>query len=114
VRVATTITVAHGSDLDALIPLLESLPASVTRVLVEPGPGVSLNKLGTDGYELELGFWISDPENGRGGVISEVNTKIYALVKAGRIKLASSAMDPRLQDALIASTVAGISQSPAK
>ena len=114
VRVATTITVAHGSDLDALIPLLESLPAGITRVLAEPAPGVLLNKFGTDGYELELGFWISDPENGRGGVISEVNKKIYALVKAGRIKLASSAMDPRLQDALIASTVAGISQSAAK
>jgi small-conductance mechanosensitive channel len=114
VRVATTITVAHGSALDELIPLLESLPASITRVLAEPAPGVLLNKFGSDGYELELGFWISDPENGRGGVISEVNTKIYALIKAGRIKLASSAMDPRLQDALIASTVAGISQSAAK
>ena len=114
VRVATVVTVAHGSDLDQLIPLLESLPAGVTRVLAEPAPGVALNKFSTDGYELELGFWISDPENGRGGVISEVNKKIYALVKAGRIKLASSAMDPRLQDALIASTVARISQSATK
>lgn len=114
VRVATQLTLAHGSDLGVVIPLLESLPAGVPRVLVEPAPGVLLNKFSNDGYELELGFWISDPENGRSGVISEVNKKIYALVQAGQIKLATPTMDTRLLDAHIASIVAQISQSETK
>ncbi len=111
VRVSTQLTVAYGSDLGIIIPLLEALPAGVPRVLEAPAPGVSLNKFGTDGFELELGFWISDPESGRGGVVSDVNKKIYALVQSGDIKLSQPALDPRLIDALIASEVAKISQS---
>lgn len=111
VRVSTLLTVAYGSDLDTLIPLLEALPAGVARVLDSPPPGVSLNKFDTAGFELELGFWISDPESGRGGVVSDVNKKIYALVQSGDIKLALPALDPRLLDAHIASAVAKISQT---
>jgi small-conductance mechanosensitive channel len=111
VRVSTVLTAAYGSDLDVLIPLLESLPLGVTRVLDAPAPGVSLNKFGADGFELELGFWISDPESGRGSVISDVNKKIYTLVQSGDIKLALPALDPRLIDAHIASAVAKNSQT---
>jgi small-conductance mechanosensitive channel len=48
---------------------------------------VSLSRFAPEGYELDLGFWIGDPENGQGGVVSEINKKIYALVHAGDIKL---------------------------
>ena len=111
VRVATVLTAAYGSDLDILIPLLESLPLGVPRVLEAPAPGVSLNKFSPDGFELELGFWISDPESGRSGVVSDVNKKIYTLVQSGDIKLALPALDPRLIDAHIASAVAKNSQT---
>jgi small-conductance mechanosensitive channel len=111
VRAATTLTVAYGSDLDVLIPMLEALPVGVPRVLDAPPPGVSLNKFDTSGFELELGFWISDPENGRGGVVSEVNKKIYALMRSGDIKLAPPPVDPRQLDALMASALAKFSQS---
>lgn len=111
VRVSTLLTAAYGSDLDILIPMLESLPLGVPRVLDSPAPGVSLNKFSPDGFELELGFWISDPESGRGGVVSDVNKKIYALVQSGDIKLALPPLDPRLIDAHIASAVAKNSQT---
>jgi small-conductance mechanosensitive channel len=111
VRAATTLTVAHGSNLDAVIPMLEALPVGVPRVMESPTPGVMLNKFHPEGFELELGFWISDPENGTGGVVSDVNRKIYALVQAGDIKLASPILDLRLLDAQIASTIAKFSQS---
>jgi small-conductance mechanosensitive channel len=102
VRASTTLTVPYGSDLGIIIPLLEALPAGVPRVLETPPPGVSLNKFGNDGFELELGFWISDPENGRGGVVSDINKKIYALVQSGDIKLVQAVVDPRMFDALLA------------
>ncbi|MDM5180272.1 mechanosensitive ion channel [Massilia sp. DJPM01] len=110
IRVATTLSVAYGSDLDVLIPLLEQQPHGVERVLDDPAPGVSLTKFGADGYDLEVGFWISDPENGRGGVLSEVNRKIYALVQSGQIKLAYPSRDTRLLDAQMVSVLAGISR----
>jgi small-conductance mechanosensitive channel len=111
VRAATTLTVAYGSDLDLLIPLLEALPVGIPRVLESPPPGVALNKFDSGGFELELGFWIGDPENGRGGVVSDVNKKIYALVRSGDIKLAAPPLDPRQVDALIASAIAKFSQT---
>jgi small-conductance mechanosensitive channel len=111
VRAATALSVAYGSDLDVLIPMLEALPVGVPRVLESPAPGVSFNKFDTGGFELELGFWIGDPENGRGGVVSEVNKKIYALVQSGDIKLAAPPLDPRQVDALIASAIAKFSQT---
>ena len=111
VRVSTLLTVAYGSDLGTLIPMLEALPLGVPRVLETPAPGASLNRFAPEGFELELGFWISDPESGRGGVVSDVNKKIYALVQSGDIKLALPALDPRLIDAHIASAVAKISQT---
>jgi small-conductance mechanosensitive channel len=110
VRASTRLTVAYGSDLDRLMPLLVAQAAATPRVLETPAPGVSLSRFAPEGYELDLGFWIGDPENGQGGVVSDINKKIYALVQSGDIKLGIPALDTRLLDAHIASVVAGITQ----
>jgi small-conductance mechanosensitive channel len=74
---------------------------------------VSVVRFGPDGYELELGFWIGDPEKGQGGVVSDINRKIHALVQDGSIKLGFPSMDTRLLDTHIASVVARITQPTA-
>ena len=106
VRAITKLVVSYDSDLSVVMPLLEQLPKDVARVLETPAPNVLLNAFAADGYELEVGFWLGDPENGQGGPISEVNRKIYALVQAGTIKLGHPSMDTRLLDAHITSVVA--------
>ena len=111
IRGSTVLTVAYGTDLAVLIPQLEALPVGLPRVLETPAPGVALNKFVPEGIELELGFWISDSENGRGGVISEVNKKIYQLVQDGAITLARPPLDPRLVDSQIATALANFSQT---
>jgi small-conductance mechanosensitive channel len=108
VRASTKLMVAYGSDLEQVMPLLVAQAAGTPRVLETPAPGVSLSRFAPEGYELDLGFWIGDPENGSGGVVSEINKKIYALVQAGDIKLAVPGLDTRLLDAHIASVVARI------
>lgn len=110
VRASTKITAAYGSDLDVVMPLLIAQAVGTPRVLEEPGPGCSLSRFGPEGYELDLGFWIADPENGQGGVVSEINKKIYALVQSGDIKLGYPSVDTRLLDSHIASIVARITQ----
>ena len=87
VRAFTRLTVSYDSDLSTVMPLLEALPLGVPRVLEEPAPNVLLNAFTPDGYELEVGFWLGDPENGQSGPISNVNKKIHALVQRGEIKL---------------------------
>lgn len=110
VRASTKVTVAYGSDLDVIMPLLIEQAVSTPRVLEDPAPGCSLSRFGPEGYELDLGFWIGDPENGQGGVASAINKKIYDLVQAGTIKLGYPSVDTRLLDSHIASIVARITQ----
>jgi small-conductance mechanosensitive channel len=100
VRGFTRLVVRHGTDLNAVMPLLLDLARETPRVLEDPAPGVGLNRFTPEGYELEVGFWISDPENGLGGVVSDLNKKIFALVQNGQIKLATTALDVRLMDAV--------------
>jgi small-conductance mechanosensitive channel len=114
VRASTRVTLAYGTDLDVAMPLLAEQAAASPRVLAEPAPGVSLSRFGPDGYELDLGFWVGDPENGTGGVASDINKRIYALVAAGTIKLGYPSIDLHVLDTHIAATVARITQPSSK
>lgn len=80
VNVSTVVQVAYGTDVDALFPQLIEEVKRVPRVLSEPSPSVSLSNFAADGLELTIGFWISDPHNGQGGVRSEVNLAILRLL----------------------------------
>ncbi len=80
VNVSTVVQVAYGTDVDALFPQLIEEIKRVPRVLSEPAPSVSLSNFAADGLELTIGFWISDPQNGQGGVRSEVNLAILRLL----------------------------------
>jgi small-conductance mechanosensitive channel len=111
VRGSTVLIVTYGSDLDVVIPLLQSVAAGVPRVLDTPAPAVSLNSFKPEGFELELGFWIVDPESGRGGVVSEINKRIYKLVESGDIKLAKAGLTPEQVDKQIAAALVNISQT---
>ncbi|MGN6389032.1 MAG: mechanosensitive ion channel family protein [Burkholderiaceae bacterium] len=79
-RLATTLAVAYDTDIERLFPLLVETAMGVSRVMREPAPSANLLRFGADGLELEVGFWIADPENGRMGVTSEVNRAIWRLL----------------------------------
>ena len=111
IRGSTTLIVAYGSDLDVIFPLLQSVAAGVPRVLETPAPGVSLNSFKPEGFELELGFWLVDPESGRGAVVSEINKRIYKLVQSGDIKLAQSSLTFDQVNMQIASALLNNSQT---
>ena len=80
-RLATTVGVAYDTDLELASRLLCEAAAAQPRVLAEPGPKVFLAQFAESAINLELGFWIGDPEEGRGNVLSDVN---FAIVDAFR------------------------------
>jgi small-conductance mechanosensitive channel len=82
VSITTTLQVAYGTDLDALMPRLVDAIKAVPRVLSIPAPGVMLEAFAADGLNLNVAFWIADPENGQGNVKSDVNLAILRTVKA--------------------------------
>lgn len=84
VSLSTTVQVAYGSDLAALMPQLAAAVAAVPRVLAKPEPAVQLAAFAPDGLELNIGFWIEDPQHGQGNVRSEVNLALLrTLQQAG-------------------------------
>jgi small-conductance mechanosensitive channel len=111
VRAATRVTVAYGSDVNAVMELLRKLATGVERVLEVPEPGVAIARFAPDGYELELGVWVADAQNGTGGVTNELNRRIYQLIADGDIKLGHPHVDLTLFDAHIASVVSRIVQA---
>ena len=76
-RLATTIGVAYDTDLDLAMRLMTEAASGQRRVLADPAPKVLLTLFGDSSILLELGFWIADPEAGKGGVTSEVNLAVW-------------------------------------
>ena len=84
-RLVVNVTVGYESNIDEVLPWLEQAAASVERVSREPAPLAILRKFGVDGLELEIGFWIPDPENGRLNVLSEVHKAIWRVLQAHQV-----------------------------
>ncbi|MFZ6648423.1 mechanosensitive ion channel family protein [Undibacterium sp. TJN25] len=87
VWVSTDLVVAYNTDIEALLPVLAETATTIARVSKESAPSAYLVKFGADGLELRLGFWISDPENGRSGVISDVNRAVWKVLQERKIEL---------------------------
>lgn len=87
-RLATQVTIVYQNDVESILTMLEQAALEVERVSHEVLPQALLMKIGPDGLELELGFWITDPENGRLNVLSDVNRAIWRVLQAQQIKVA--------------------------
>ncbi len=81
VLISTIVQVDYAADLDVVMPALVEAVSEVPRVLKEPVPTVQLSNFAADGLELTIVFWICDPENGQGGVRSEVNLSILRTLR---------------------------------
>jgi len=87
VNISTKVSVAYDTDVDFVIQLLTDAALSVPRVLKDKAPSVNLTSFGADGLDLSVSFWINDPENGRGGVTSDVNRAIWRALKENDISV---------------------------
>lgn len=76
VLLSTVVQVDYDCDVDAVMAALSEAVVKVPRVLSDPGPSVQLSRFADSGLELSVFFWIADPENGSGGVRSDVNLAI--------------------------------------
>lgn len=82
VRLSTQIGVAYHTDLTLAMSLMESAAAQSPRVISSPPPEAILLSFGESAIQLELGFWIADPENGTLDVRSAVNLNLWNTFKA--------------------------------
>ena len=79
--ITSTLLLDNATDVQALSPLLMAAMRAVPRVLADPGPSVQLARFAPEGLELQLLFWIADPDNGQGNVRSEVNLAVLGVLR---------------------------------
>ncbi len=76
-RVGIPVQVAYGTDLERARTALLAALTGQNRVLPEPPPTVLLKDFGESGIDLELAFWIADPEEGQLSLKSDINWAIW-------------------------------------
>lgn len=86
-QVRLPVQVAYRTDLDRVRELLTPVVADHPRVLPEPAPQVRLARFGENGIDLELVFWIADPELGEGRLRSELNWAVWDTFKREGIEI---------------------------
>lgn len=79
VLLTTTVQVAYGTDVRVLQAQVVDAVSAVPRVLKDPAPSCQLAEFASDGMNLNINFWIADPENGQGNVRSDVNLAVLDL-----------------------------------
>jgi small-conductance mechanosensitive channel len=75
------VRVSYRDDPEEALQLLLIACEGQRRVLREPAPVSRLMNFGESGIDLELRFWISDPQEGVNNVRSEVNRAIWRLFR---------------------------------
>jgi small-conductance mechanosensitive channel len=97
-RLATTVGVAYDTDLELAMRLMCEAAAAQPRVLTESPPRVFLTAFAESAINLELGFWIADPEEGRGNIASDINLAIWRAFKENGIRIPYPQREVRVLD----------------
>jgi small-conductance mechanosensitive channel len=87
VLLTTEVTVGYDSEVSRVQQILCAAASANDRVLDDPGPIAHLVKLGADGLEFSLTFWISDPAKGQLNVHSDINIRILEGLRSAGIDI---------------------------
>lgn len=77
VRVKRRLRVEYETDLRQAVGLVEQGAMLTPRVLARPAPKCLVMEFGDEAIEIEVRFWIDDPENGVSNVSSAVMLNIW-------------------------------------
>ncbi len=72
VQVVVRLSIAYSADVDRALEILVEAATAQSRVLADPPPSAFITGFGADGIELQIGFWIRDPEAGSLPIRSEI------------------------------------------
>ncbi|MBI3374716.1 MAG: mechanosensitive ion channel [Betaproteobacteria bacterium] len=87
VRFTVKVQVSYATDVEKLLPELVAIARRHPRVLSDPEPGALLAAFADSGIDLELGFWIQDPELGTNNVRSELSLAILSELRTRGIEI---------------------------
>ncbi len=87
IRIKLPVRISYRDDPESALDLLLRAVEGSTRVLKDPPPVTRLIQFSDHGMDLELRFWIADPQNGVNNVRSDVNRRIWRLFRDAGITI---------------------------
>ena len=100
IRLKLPVRVSYGDDPELALQILLAACEGQRRILRDPLPVSRLMHFGESGIELELRFWISDPQDGVNNVRSDVNRAIWRLFKEHGITIPVAQHEVRVHSAV--------------
>jgi small-conductance mechanosensitive channel len=97
VRLKLPVRISYKDDPELALKALLDAVEGHRRILREPPPVARLMSFGDHGIELELRFWIADPQEGVNNVRSDVNRSIWRLFKQQGITIPVAQRAVRLE-----------------
>ena len=97
VRLKLPVRISYKDDPEVALQILVRSADGHRRVLREPAPVARLMGFGDHGIELELRFWITDPQEGVNNVRSDVNRAIWREFKQSGITIPVAQREVRLE-----------------
>jgi small-conductance mechanosensitive channel len=96
VRLKLPVRVSYHDDPELALQVLIEAAHCSPRVLREPPPVSRLMHFSDHGIDLELRFWIADPEGGVNNVRSDVNRSIWRIFKEQGITIPTAQREIRM------------------
>lgn len=96
IRLGVTLQVDYKTDIDQAIAILEDAARAHPRVLADPAPTGFLASFGDSGINLELGFWIADPQEGSLNVRSDIQRDVLRRFRSRGIEIPYPQREVRL------------------
>lgn len=87
VRRGIAIGVSYDTDVEMAQALCIEAALNVGRVLKSPKPVCLVRGFGDSSVDLDLRFWIADPEDGIANISSDVFLQVWKLFKANNIEI---------------------------
>jgi small-conductance mechanosensitive channel len=97
VRLKLPVRISYKDDPEIAMRLLLESTIGHRRVIRDPAPVARLMGFGDHGIELELRFWIPDPQEGVNNVRSDVNRAIWKLFRQHGITIPVAQREVRLE-----------------
>jgi small-conductance mechanosensitive channel len=96
VRLKLPVQISYNDDPELALQLLLKATDGHPRIVHDPAPVARLMGFGASGINLELRFWIPDPQEGVNNVRSDVNRAIWRLFCEHRVTIPVTQQDVRL------------------
>lgn len=96
VRLTTQVQVAYDTDLERALAVIVAAARAQPRVLADPPPKGFVTAFADSGINLEIGFWIADPEEGSMQIKSDIHLAIWKAFKAAGIEIPFPQREVRL------------------